>query len=124
MIGHSESGSGWRMFVDDNGLVAEFTDAAAFDEVEKINEAFIDLLRPDRVDSHVACIEMEEAAGNRMLEGAKKAARRGSSHGLERWGIADPGIGKLAIKNRVDLPELDVEGFDSRDEAVEWAKNA
>lgn len=122
MIGRSKSGHGWKMTVDDNVLVAEFTDAAAFDEAEEINETFIELVQSDGVDATVACIEMDGSAGNKMLDGAKQAAQAGVEHGLRRWGIADPGIGKLAIKNRVDIPELDVEGFDSRDEAIRWAK--
>ena len=123
MSGRSRSGTGWRLFVDDNIVVGEFKSTDAFDETAEINEAFMEFLQSDAVDSHVACIEMDGAAGNKMLDGAKKAAQKGKQYGLKRWGIADPGIGKLAIKNRVDLPEIEVEGFDSRDEAIEWAKS-
>jgi hypothetical protein len=117
----SASGTGWELYTEGNVLVGVFSDKSAFDETAEITESFTDLLAPRGVNAHVACIEMDKAAGNKMLEGAGKAARKGVEEGLEKWGIADPGIGKLAVKNHVDIDGLEVEGFDSREEAIQWA---
>jgi hypothetical protein len=118
----SESGTGWRLSIEDEILIGEFTDAEAFEEAERIREAFAELLETYSAAAYVSCIEMDGAAGRQMLDGAEKAAQRASDHGLERWGIADPGIGKLAVKNRVDVPGIEVECFDSPEAAIEWAK--
>ncbi len=118
----SHTGNGWKMYVDENVVVAEFTEAVAFDEVEQINETFLALTARDGVNATVACIDMEDAAGRKMLDGAQAAAKEAKDNGLEKWAIADDGIGKLAIKNRVDLPEYEVEAFDERTPAVDWAK--
>lgn len=110
------------MYVDGNVLVAEFTDASAFEEVERINETFFELLDDPGVDAHVACLEMDGVAGQKMLDGASEAAEKGCEHGLRRWGVVSDGIGKLAVQNQVNLPELDVRGFDETDEALAWAR--
>jgi hypothetical protein len=118
----SASGSGWELYVEDNVLVGVSTDKSAFDEAEEINQTFAELVAAPEVNAHVACIEMSGSAGNKMLDGAEAAAQNGVSDGLEKWAIADPGIGKLAVKNAVDVPGLETKGFDSREAAMEWAR--
>lgn len=118
----SASGTGWELYVEGNVVVAVFTDKAAWDEAEKLNKTFLEMVDLPQVDAHVSCVDMDESAGNKMLNAAEDAAAGAIDKGLKRWGIADEGLGKLAIKNHVDIDELEVEAFDSQEEAVKWAK--
>lgn len=121
MVRHS--GHHWEMEIVDNVAVARFQSPEAFTDVESIIEAHKKQIRHDRVSAHVGCLQFEEAAGQEMLEGAAKAAKMGAEHGVTRWAVACPSIGKLAVKNQIrDVPTVEAEAFDSEQPAVDWAK--
>lgn len=88
------------MYIDDNVVVAEFHSADAFDAVEEINETFLRLTATDGVDATVACIEMERAAGDKMLKGAEEAAREAKDHGLSNGGSPTTGSANWRSRTR------------------------
>jgi hypothetical protein len=119
------TGDGWKMHVDETVIVTRFTDTTAFSESERneMHAAFFDLLEDPAVDAHVAVLEMEGAAGDRLLDGAEKVAAEVSDEGLDRWAVVDDGIKKLAVKGRIDDPDVVLEGFEDPEAAIEWAKS-
>jgi hypothetical protein len=110
------------MYVEGNVVVAEFTRAAAFDEVEQIQEAFVRCVRQPRVTAHVAHMDLDRSPGERMLGGAAEAAAVGSEHGLEKWAAVADSIERLAVKCRVSEADIDVLATDDVTEAMTWAR--
>ena len=119
----SASGTEWEMYVEGNVVVAAFTDRAAFEEIEQIERSFHELIQRPAVTAHVAHMDLDNPPGNKMLDGAADAADLGVEHGLEKWAAVADGIERMAVKKRVDRPELDVIKEAAFEAAMEWARD-
>jgi hypothetical protein len=120
----SASGDGWKMYTEQNVVVAEFTEADAFDAVDEIRREFVALTEQPDVTATIAHMNFDRSPGDRLLDGAAKAAEQASDNGLERWAAVADGIERVAMQGRLSDTDVEVMATRELDEAMEWARDA
>lgn len=114
------------MYVEGSVIVAEFPRGVTIDAetAEAVERRWGELVVREAVTGHVVVIEAEDSMGFELLDAAESAARTGTDHGLRRWAVVADDIKQLAVRNRVDVPGLEVLTTDDREEAMAWAREA
>lgn len=114
----------WELSVEGSVIVGRFAREMAVDMETflDVGEEWSDLVTRDGVTAHVAIFETEESIGWEVLDAMERAAEMGVDSGIERWAIVADGVKRLAVKNRVEMPGLDVMTTDDPEEAFEWAR--
>lgn len=113
----------WRMYVEGSVAVVEFPPGTVFDAetAAAVERRWEDVVVREGVTGHVVVIEAEDSMDFEALDAVESAARTGVDHGVRRWAVVADDIKRLAVKNRVDVPGLEVLTTDDREEAMAWA---
>jgi hypothetical protein len=90
--------------------------------VKPLRRRYEEIVRREEVVAHVAVVETDDSMGWDVLDEAQKGAERGVEHGLQRWAIVAEGVKQFAMRNRIDLPELEVYATEDREAAMAWAR--
>jgi hypothetical protein len=114
----------WSVSVDRNVLVWEFPEGMELSEFgESAWNRYVDLLDRHDVRGMVTVVEMDDPFDADTFEVWQRSARKGTEEGIERWAVVADGIKAMSVRSQLDVPELSVETFDTRDDATEWARN-
>jgi len=91
------------------------------DEFKEINDAWVTKHQPPEKVGTISVFPDHVVVGDELQdfisEGWNEACEITD---LEYLAIVVDGIGKLTVKNRIDVPSVKVETFDTVDAAVEW----
>lgn len=117
------TGEYYRTYVVGNVSVAELYDHRIFyEEAEQIGEEFLEKLRAHpQVNATVDVVDMDQPAGDLLLDTVERAATKARDHGLEKYAIASEDVTKFAMKSRVDIDGIETFTTDDPEEALDWA---
>ncbi|MBV0924055.1 hypothetical protein KTS45_07540 [Halomicroarcula limicola] len=119
------STSNWKLYVEDNVLVADFAEGMPSDaeEYRRVNEQFERLATRGEVDAHMSVLNMSASLNSDVFEKAQEAAEVGTEYGITKWAIVSEGIKSLALKGKVEEMGVETMTSDDEAEALDWARN-
>jgi hypothetical protein len=116
--------SDWRLYVEQNALIAEFPEGMPSEksEYEKVNREFEQLATRDGVDAHISVLNMDAALNEDVFEKAREAAEIGTEYGIEKWAIVSADIKSMALNSKIkNVPGVETTTAETKADALEWA---
>lgn len=69
-------------------------------------------------------MELDDPFSGEVFGVWERSAARADQAGLGRWAVVADGIKAISLRGKIDTGGLETETFESRTDAVEWAKGA
>jgi len=85
-------------------------------------EAYKDALDDRSITGIVTVVETDEPFDAWAFEMWEVAGQRAAVTGVRRWAIVADQLERLSTQSQLDATDLDVRGFEDRDEALDWAR--
>ncbi|MFB6177304.1 MAG: hypothetical protein ABEI99_09215 [Halobaculum sp.] len=85
-------------------------------------DAFTDRLRSDDVSGVVTVVETRDPFDSATFDVWAKSGERAVEAGVDRWAVVGDRIKRMSTRSQLDVPGLEVEGFEDRSEALEWTR--
>lgn len=120
----SEATADWRLYVEENALVADFpADMETTESVfAAVNERFEELAAQSEVDTHISVMRMDSPLNGEVFEKAREAARVGTEFGITTWILVSDDIKNRALQSKIGSIEgVETDVASSVDEAMELA---
>lgn len=110
--------------VDDGVTVWDLREMAHADpgEVQSFLETAVELARRPSVMAGVIRLPDEGTIGGEVLDMVEQYNDFFEGEGIERVALVSADVKNLAVKSRLDVPEMDVETLDDEAAAVQWAR--
>lgn len=114
---------GWTVERVGETLVFEFTDEMDSSEFgEAAWDAYTERLGADDIDSVVTVVDTTEPFDAGTFDVWARSGEVAVQHGVEQWAVVGDQLKRMSTTSQLRRPGLHVEGFDTREAAVEWAR--
>jgi hypothetical protein len=122
-----QSGESWSLEYQDGVVIGRFHEDMPLDAFETeaypAFEAIVDEYETDIVGT-ADLIEVEQSLDDDVLAIWEDAANASSQlPNYERGALVADGLKKFALQNKLDVPDAEIQSFDSLDAAIEWARH-
>lgn len=119
----SNTTEAWDVEQTGDVLVFEFgadMDISAFGE--EAWATYTDMLEREAVGAVVTVVETEDPFDAATFDVWERSGDRAVEAGVVRWAVVGDRLKRMSTRSKLDTPGLEVEGFDDRGEALQWAR--
>lgn len=119
-------GTHWSLEYEDGVVVGRFGEDMPLEAFgEEAYPAFEEIIEEHEYDivGTADLVEVDGTLGNDILSVWEQAAQESSQlPNYERGALVADGLKKLAIQNKLNVPDAEITAFEDLDTAIEWAR--